>query len=435
MVKLSRRDLLVASSAVGLASSCRGILANTPPTNPLFPLEVAAGDVTHDSALLWTRYTGEQSLIVKVWEDTGLPGIIPMEQKVDVTPAGIVRADITGLEAGKVYRYAFTEKDGSRELSTSGAGRFRAALGPTDLSPVRFGALSCIEQHHDLDTLLRAGEREDVDAFFLLGDTVYADAARDLGQYRDIWRGALAAPGHRALRQSTSLITTWDDHEFDNNWGGDIISAERFDAGAQAFFEHQPARRDEKHPRRVWRSLKWGLTAEVFALDGRGERNRAAGQYMSTDQMEWLKAGLLESPCAFKVILNSVPIGNYGGAIYAPFASDRWEGFPNQRDEILSHVERHDIRGVLWVAGDFHLACMGRISMAGPGRQAVEVLVGPGAQDANPIPSYPGFPQFDWASGVNNYTTLDLDPRTMEVGVRYHNKHGTVFAERSYALG
>jgi|CXWL01.1.fsa_nt_gi alkaline phosphatase D len=433
MTKFSRRDLIAGASAAGLAS-CAGLEIGARPENPLFPLDVAVGDVTADSALVWTRYTGGQSLILKVWEDTGLSGIVPLEQTATLGAEGIVRADVTGLAPGKIYRYAFAEKDGSRELSQSPTGRFRAALAPDAVEPVRFGAISCIEQGHSLDTLMRAGEREDLDAFFMLGDTVYADSARTFADYNGIWQRALTLTGHRALRRSTSLITTWDDHEFDNNWGGDALPKERVEMAAKAFFLHQPARYDEKRPTRVWRSLKWGKTAEVFVLDGRGERDRASGRYMSTDQLEWLKDGLSASPCAFKMILNSVPIGHYGGSVYTLFSSDRWEGFPTQRDDILSHIEREDIGGVLWVAGDFHLACMGRVSPKGPGSKAIEVLVGPGAQDANPLPSYPGFPQFDWASGVNNYTTFDLDPRSMEALVRYHNKHGLVFAERSYRL-
>ncbi|MBX7116022.1 MAG: alkaline phosphatase D family protein [Myxococcaceae bacterium] len=435
MKKFSRREVLASTGALGLASACGGLLAGEPAANPLFPLDVAAGDVGPDSALLWTRYTGGQSLLLKVWEDTALPGVIPLDVAVSPGAEGIVRADVTGLTPGKNYRYAFIEKDGEREVSESPQGRFRAALAPDALEPLRFGAVSCTEQNHSLDTLLRAGERTDLDAFFMLGDTVYADSANTFEQYNGIWQRSLSLTGHRVMRRSTSMIATWDDHEFDNNWGGDTLPKERIEAAAKAFFLHQPVRYDEKKPTRVWRSLKWGKTAEVFVLDGRGERDRARGQYISTEQMAWLKAGLKESPCAFKVILNSVPIGRFGGAIYTLFASDRWEGFPDQRDEILSHVDREDIRGVLWVSGDFHLACMGRVSMSGPGSKAIEVLVGPGAQDANPLPSYPSHPQFDWASAINNYTTFDLDPRSMEALIRYHSGKGKVFAERTYSLG
>ena len=143
---------------------------------------------------------------------------------------------------------------------------------------------------------------------------------------------------------------------------------------------------------------------------------------------------MARSTAAFKLILNSVPISIFPGAFFDTGADDRWQGFPQQREELLGFVETQQVRGVLWISGDFHLACVGRVSLQGPGQRAIEALVGPGGQLANPSPSYPSPPQFDWSSGVNNYTTFALDPATLKVQVKYFDGRGKVLTDRTYPL-
>lgn len=76
---------------------------------------------------------------------------------------------------------------------------------------------------------------------------------------------------------------------------------------------------------------------------------------------------------------------------------------------------------MVWISGDFHFACAGRISRSGPGQNHNEFLVGPGAQ----TPNWAGWPlklssQFDFVSMNNNYTTITLNPHSKEARVEYH---------------
>ena len=135
----------------------------------------------------------------------------------------------------------------------------------------------------------------------------------------------------------------------------------------------------------------------------------ASPVYISREQMDWLKAGLKASSARFKLLMNSVPITDFP-AIFDSAANDRWEGYAAQRAEILSFIDDERIGGVLWISGDFHMASVGRVSTAGAGSTQVEILVGPGAQTPNPVAIFAAAPQFDWATGASNLTTLDLDP-------------------------
>lgn len=408
-MKLTRREV---SLGLGAAVACRPSL----PYGGPFPLGVAAGDPTPDGALLWAHYTGDEALSLEVTD----PGGVTTTRAV---PKGLhPMVEITGLAPATRYRYAFVTAGGERE-----EGRFRTAPAAGTSPVIRLGATSCTKQGYDLGILSRAAERDDLDAFLFLGDTIYADSARDLEAYRAEWFEGLTSPDQQRLRASTGIVATWDDHEVANNWGGDNLPKGRIDAARQAFFEHMPVRQSNGAGR-LWRSLRFGDTCEVFALDCRSERS--GDDYMSDAQLSWFEAALLASPARFKVIMSSVPIARYAVPFFSPFADDRWEGFPRSRDRVLQHIASNGIGGVLWVGGDFHLACAGRLELEGPGKDQYEVLVGPGGQIPNVSPSYPAGPQFDWSSGVNNYAELELDPARGTIRVRWFDKSGRAFNTR-----
>ncbi|MSP60334.1 MAG: hypothetical protein EXR72_08330 [Myxococcales bacterium] len=404
-----------------------------------FGLGVASGDVTAGSALLWTRHDASAALTVSVWEmlgDTYARRIATLDAAA--IDGGFVHVEVPGLTAGARYRYAFFEmKDGLR-TARSPIGRFRAAPADSTQEPLVIGAISCTKNGRAFDTLARAAERSDLATFLLLGDTTYADGCKTLGEYRTRWVENLSTAAYRALRASTSVVATWDDHEVDNNWDAEKIDPAKAATAKRALFENLPIRRAPAAPDRIWRSLRWGRTAELFVLDARGERRPSTkktpqAEYLSRPQMDWLKAGLAASPSVFKLILNSVPIGSFPLAFQ--FGNDdRWEGYAAQRNEILEHVEKQKIGGVLWVSGDFHLASIGRVSRSGPGAAAIEVLAGPGAQTGNVLAAGLGAPQFDWVSTTNNYTALHLDPIKSQVRIVFHDGKDAIIADRSYTL-
>ena len=324
-----------------------------------FPLGVASGDVTPSAAILWTRYVGSASIELVVWRMEGdtygptafVGGAAPID--------GYVKVDVDGLEAGARYRYAFFVLDGGERTVRSAIGRFRAAIAPDAMEPLWIGAVSCTNNSRSLAPLGQAAARDDLDVFLYLGDTTYNDGSTSLDEYRDDWQGQMGRDEYKALRGSVSALATWDDHEFDNNWDPETFDADQYAAAVDTFFEHQPVRRDPANPDRVWKVMSWGRTADIFVLDCRAERMPSTRGdtdiYVSRLQMDWLKAGLSASTAMFKLIVNSVPITDFPGAFDLQ-ANDRWEGYPTQRDEILSHIDDESISGVLWISGDFHLA-------------------------------------------------------------------------------
>lgn len=420
--------------------------AGTAPTGELpedteesaaFPLGVAAGDATESAVVLWTRYDGEAPLRLVVWRwDDGDYGPRIFEEAVTPAEGGFVHVAVP-VSAGLRYRYAFFEMEGEARIGRSLVGRVRAAIAADAMEPLVFGAVSCTRNGRDFETLAQAGARDDLDAFLLLGDTTYNDGAASRAEFRAKWAENFGAEGYRALRSATGLYATWDDHEIDNNWNAEEIAPAVLEAATGAFFEHLPLGREAADADRVWRRRRWGRTLELFVLDCRSERLPSTregedAQYVSPEQLAWLQEGLAGSTAVFKVVLNSVGITDFPGLI--DFGSDdRWEGYAAQREALLDHVDGLGISGVLWVAGDFHFASLGHVgSEEGErGWDQWEVLVGPGAQTANPLWRSCREPQFTFASGTNNYTELAFDPMTGAVTVRFIDGDGAVFEEQT----
>ncbi len=172
-------------------------------------------------------------------------------------------------------------------------------------------------------------------------------------------------------------------------------------------------------------------------LDSRGERkpstrfNGQPHQYLSPAQLDWLKTSLKASSAVFKVIMNSVPITDFG---FSAFSGDSWLSYTQQRTDILNWVETETIEGVLWVSGDHHFASVGLVSANGVGRTALEILAGPAGQGANPLFNLLRPPRWDYATGTNNYVTIELDPNTGVARLAFHSGNGIELFAKDYTL-
>lgn len=450
---LSRRDVLIAGTALAATTACP--VTSMPDAGPrtidpqpidharplvfspasvmlseaLFPQTVGAGAMVTDSVLLWTRAVGAGQVTLRVWRDVGSVSEIALvtEVTLDVPPEhGNVKRRVSGLAPATWYSYAFFSTDLTQR---SPIGRVRTAFPDDWREPLTVGATSCASYRYRPFKALETLAKQPMDLWLHLGDVAYNDGAVDLASYRVKWREQLADPGYRALMAAAGSHYTWDDHEFTNNID---VEREGLDsnlvAGAiTSFKETLPVEAD-----RIWRSYRWGQTAEFFILDLRTERKASTRgtpqeQFISPAQLEWLQSGLEASPCHFKVVLVSVPIANFPEASW-PGRADRWQGYQVQREQLLSFIDAKAIDNVWFLSGDIHLGTIHRIEAAGARRRLFEICVGP-AGNVNPLAIVlePGneqnrgdfFPpaQFLYASGAFQATTLTFDPKANQVRV------------------
>ena len=173
---------------------------------------------------------------------------------------------------------------------------------------------------------------------------------------------------------------------------------------------------------------------DVFVLDCRAERKN--GDYISPEQMDWLKAGLLASEARFKIIVNSVPIADFSSSFGDLGAEDRWQGYPAQRSEILSHIRDESIAGILWVSGDLHVGGLGKVDEAGGAAEDQwEVLAGPAGSAINFAAGFISENErLPIIMDEHNSTLFEADPEAGTITVSFISDSGDVVRARVLEL-
>ena len=406
--------------------------AAVPLDDEAFPLGVQAGGMEPEQVMLWTKLAAEGAATLRVFRDGPSDDEIVLVHEGEHTSDanGTLHVVVDGLAPGTWYSYTFLlpAADGKDYARRSAIGRVRTAFGPGDRSPLTISATHGTNWRQTPWVTLERAAEHDIDLFLHLGDIGYLDEASTGPEYRELWAKLLGDPGYRAILAHVGWLPIWDDHEVVNNYNPEDIDPERFRTARELFYEHTPVPQFPDTPLRLWRSYRWGDTAELFVLDCRSERRPStAGTddaiYLSREQMDWLKEGLLTSDATFKLILNSVPITLLPIEWWANVHEDSWPNYGSQREEILSFIDDQELRDVYWLTGDIHAGTVTRIEGTGPRARRYEITCGPGGNRSNPLPEFVEagyFPREDvfpeelflfW-SGRLAVTLLTFDPNT-----------------------
>ncbi|MFE4668577.1 alkaline phosphatase D family protein [Streptomyces sp. NPDC056716] len=320
-----------------------------------------------------------------------------------------VKADIRGLEPGTAYWYRF-----SAGGTDSPVGRTRTApAANTAVAGLRFGVVSCANWEAGHFAAYRhLAARGDLDAWLHLGDYLYeygggeygtrgtvvrphapAHEILSLADYRTRHGRHKTDPDLQALHAAAACVAIWDDHEIANDaWsdgaenhteGPEGTYGDRQAAAKQAYFEWMPVR--PALAGTTYRALRFGKLADLSLLDLRSFRSQQAasgsGEVDDPDrtltgraQLDWLKAGLKASDTTWRLVGNSVmiapfAIGALTAELLAPLAellglpreglainTDQWDGYTDDRRELLDHLRAHAIRNTVFLTGDLHMA-------------------------------------------------------------------------------
>ncbi|MFF4208333.1 alkaline phosphatase D family protein [Streptomyces sp. NPDC001796] len=320
-----------------------------------------------------------------------------------------VKADVRGLEPATDYWFRF-----SAGATDSPVARTRTApAADAAVSGLRFGVVSCANWEAGYFAAYRhLAARSDLDAWLHLGDYVYeyktgeyaargtvvrphapANEILTLADYRIRHAKYKTDPDLQALHAKAPVIAIWDDHEFaDNAWSGGAVNhtegaegtwTARKAAAKQAYFEWMPVRPAVEGT--TYRRLRFGKLADLSLLDLRSFRSQQAstgsGSVDDPDrtitgraQLDWLKAGLKASDTTWRLVGNSVMIapfviGSLSADLLKPLAkllglpqeglavnTDQWDGYTDDRRELLAHLRANAIRNTVFLTGDIHMA-------------------------------------------------------------------------------
>ncbi|QWB26203.1 MULTISPECIES: alkaline phosphatase [Streptomyces] len=320
-----------------------------------------------------------------------------------------VKADIRGLRPATDYWFRFSSGG-----TDSPAARTRTApAADAAVANLRFGVVSCANWEAGYFSSYRhLAARGDLDAWLHLGDYIYEYGTGEYGTRGTVVRPHAPAheivtladyrirharyktdPDLQALHTAAPVVAIWDDHEFANDaWPGGAENhtegaegawSARQAAAKQAYFEWMPVR--PAIAGTTYRRLRFGKLADLSLLDLRSFRSQQVkvgnGEVDDPDrtltgraQLDWLKAGLTASDTTWRLVGNSVmispfAIGSLSADLLKPLAkllglpqeglalnTDQWDGYTDDRREILAHLRAGAIRNTVFLTGDIHMA-------------------------------------------------------------------------------
>ncbi|MEV3853363.1 alkaline phosphatase D family protein [Streptomyces sp. NPDC050095] len=385
-------------------------------TSDPFTLGVASGDPLPDSVLLWTR------LAPKPYETGGgLPA-----QRVDVrwelalderfrhiARRGTatahpefnhsVHVEVEHLAPGRVYYYRF--RVGSW-VSETGRTRTAPPASSRHVPALTLAAVSCQAYHDGYFTAYKHLAEDDVDVVFHLGDYLYeypvdaAGGARKyadrvlpahynsetvtLEQYRLRYALYKSDPDLRAAHAAHPFVVTWDDHETENNYAGDVSEDEvppaefllRRASAYRAYWENQPLRRPQLPTgpdAQLYRRLGWGRLAQFDILDTRQYRSNQAygdGSHIpgpesddpartitGATQERWLIDGWRRSHALWNVVPQQVTFSQRKLDLnpQAKVSMDSWDGYRASRDRVLAGAKAARVENLMVLTGDVHV--------------------------------------------------------------------------------
>jgi len=371
--------------AIGLALTT----SHSAIASPAITHGVASGDVTHTSAIVWSRADRDAEMVVRFQPVTGssLLREVTVKNSADIDFTAQIK--LSKLQANTQYRYEVSFKDKT--------GRSKKVYGSFRTAPdINTDARVSLIWSGDLagqKYCRKAGEGYKIfkpmtaykaDFFVANGDMIYADDVcpkeshekdwknmpgdflsmsdakvdwtnlKQLqDQYNAHWQYNRADPSLQDFFVSTPMYSQWDDHEILNDFGGSWInsqfSPERkgyqnvIKKGAAAFFNYHPIDRSPKEPNRIYRSFRWGKNLELFILDARSYRSENTvpdvkennKTMLGAKQFKWLQSGVTKSTATWKIISSDVPLAIATGHEVDEYGND---SFADGRSPLSSKI-------------------------------------------------------------------------------------------------
>jgi alkaline phosphatase D len=189
-------------------------------------------------------------------------------------------------------------------------------------------------------------------ALLLLGDNWYGDVPDSPQAQRYYYYRRQFRTEFQDLVRTAPVYAIWDDHDFawDNCEPGDDIQKPWKIEVWKIFKENwnNPYYGGGHKLPGCYHHFSLG-DIDFFLVDTRYYRSMLKKSMLGPDQKKWLFKRLRESRATFKVLVSGVPFA-FGASDW----KDHWRGYPEEREEIFSFIEKNRINGIFMVAADRH---------------------------------------------------------------------------------
>lgn len=349
------------------------------------------GEVTSESAILWTRVTGTYETETD-WPDVngkkipGLPGDVQIVlksedgsftstipwQSVDSKNDCTLQTKLTNLKPSTKYKFEIIPRYRS-EVGKSLFGSFKTAPDAKDLATVHFTVVTGQGYHRRddgdrghkifksmLEYSISEGETEKVrpDFFVHTGDIVYYDKkdpiATNIELARHHWHRMYALENQFDFHCQVPSYFMKDDHDtlFNDCWPGfknKRIGELSFDDGLRLFREQVPM--GEK----TYRTFRWGKDLQIWLAEGRDFRSpnnqpdSSDKTIWGSEQIKWFQDGVKTSDATFKVLISPTPI--VGPDRKTKNDNHANDGFKTEGDLLRQFLKENN---VVVICGDRH---------------------------------------------------------------------------------
>jgi alkaline phosphatase D len=430
------------------------------------------GEVTENSAIVWTRLTApagrnDDGLVVEGRAATapnnvavselegacdGAPGRVRLRygtrpdldeaivtQWVDVSAETdfVHQFPLTKLAADTTYHYA-SETAGPEGTPAHAPlkGQFRTAPAATTPGDLVFAVMTCQgypdRGHPDGHPIYPAMQALQPRFTCMTGDLVYYDndspraVTPRLARYH--WERMFSLPRLRSFLASTGTYWLKDDHDTLNNdsWPGQKMGQFTFDEGQQIFRQQAPMGDGPSY-----RTFRWGRDLQVWMTDGRDFRspnNTPDGPEKSIwgkEQKAWFKQTVAESTATWKILVTPTPL--VGPDRKNKRDNHANEGFQHEGDELRAWLQANVPDNFFSICGDRHW----QFHSVHPEAGVHEFSVGAASnQHAGGTPGLDEtYHQFHRVKG--GFLSVVLEPTTVgsRIRLRHHDVDGEVVYE------
>lgn len=249
----------------------------------------------------------------------------------------------------------------------------------TSVLPKKILFASCLHQSQEA-AILKDMITENADLVIAMGDLVYASSPSDQ-PIDSAYQKQFSRPDFLKLITRSPLIGIWDDHDYGQNDGGKTnpLKLEAQSAYLKYLKNNAPL---IKNPNQgLYHSLEFRgaekmQSLHIIFLDLRWNRDDLLPNpnklepltkflkhsdktktLLGAEQWSWLEDEL-KKPATLKVLVSSIQL------LPKEHGFEKWDNFPHERQHFLNLINKHQVKNLIILSGDRHMAEVSRMDIS-----------------------------------------------------------------------
>jgi len=227
--------------------------------------------------------------------------------------------------------------------------------------PIERIAFGSCNKHDSPQPLWPVIAATDPHLWIWLGDNVYGDT-EDMALLRSKYEAQKNQPDYSALTRNTTILGTWDDHDYGVNDGDRTYPKKAESQQILLDFLEEPTASPRRQREGVYDYRTFGPEGRqvaVVLLDVRYHRDPKAGgtTILGEEQWQWLEKTLSESRAQVHLICSGTQI------LATEHRYEKWADYPGERERLFQLIAKHQVPGVIFLSGDRHLGEIAQIKL------------------------------------------------------------------------